>query len=930
MIKNDKSLLKYIFLIGLSDESIEEILKNKNKNISFNCLPKILSYYSYEGLNSLFKSIQENFETNFDLMNNIFPMKSDYLDIITNGDFDEIEIRKIKNTFDDYIIEINNNENIPEHIYHCFQYEFDKEDFQDLILNFGVLIFYENIIKKNINEIINKDNNTTNNTNIYSAKALILISEKPIFSLMKQTLEKIYSDFICQKFTPIHLENFIIDYINSLNTNFPSIKFNNGISINYKEIQDKILPFCDLNISYFFQIFDINDIYLISEYYFLTKSIIISSPNLEILYPIYHILMVLFFPLNFHFRSYFYKLLYPELFVEVLCGMIPCFCFIYTDVNKNDGFINENIIKRIAKEKEDILIYQIIKNNIGDNNKFNIKKNIYSFDKDKEIFNEINVENKKGKTLMENIIGDNLVYKSLINSEYSRIKKLRMNNSDFFDIDIDLKEYDLLRKNFLGMIIKFLVIEIKPLTFKLSEENKMEMCPLALENEKNEIDEQYKDFLDSPQTEIIYKNSTIKLNNLDIDYLRFQMLIDNFIKISKSDPNTLYFDEDNINNKDNDNNSEKINKNINSKYINFDEFFNYKKYMNDNLEEISDNKNILTFEQLNKYILYNKEKNEKNFGNKIKKVLFFNDDFNLNFDKYNKKILNESNNISTNNDKKNLFININDIISKNNKENLLFYYLILYEAQTFKKLFYTINTKNKKELSACYIGLYISLYILNLLTQITKESLEEQNDDNVIISIINTLFEKLFTLFTKTKCFYGKYNFITTLIYFILSSFVPLKMEYKERFIYSLQELKDVPSIIIFLLYNNNIEFNLCSINNTKSSFKEKKILYLKEKKHEHKFELEKISSNFVCVNNQCQEYMWFDLVNNDKDEKICENALNPIFKIEEILEKIKNKNSLILDCIDKWDYIYQVCILDEIYFNIRFFRDEYLDEIEY
>ena len=38
------------------------------------------------------------------------------------------------------------------------------------------------------------------------------------------------------------------------------------------------------------------------------------------------------------------------------------------------------------------------------------------------------------------------------------------------------------------MIIKFLVIKIKPLTFKLSEDDKMEICPLALENEKNEID----------------------------------------------------------------------------------------------------------------------------------------------------------------------------------------------------------------------------------------------------------------------------------------------------------------------------------------------------------------------------------------------------------------------------------------------------------
>jgi len=75
---------------------------------------------------------------------------------------------------------------------------------------------------------------------------------------------------------------------------------------------------------------------------------------------------------------------------------------------------------------------------------------------------------------------------------------------------------------------------------------------------------------------------------------------------------------------------------------------------------------------------------------------------------------------------------------------------------------------------------------------------------------------------------------------------------------------------------------------------------------------------------------MWFDLVNSEKEEKICENALNPICKIEEILEKIEEKNSLILPEIYDWDYIYQVCILDDIYFNNRFFMDDYLDEIEY
>ena len=52
--------------------------------------------------------------------------------------------------------------------------------------------------------------------NIYTGKALVLISEKPIFSLMKQILEKIYSDIISQKFTPFHLEPFFINFINSI------------------------------------------------------------------------------------------------------------------------------------------------------------------------------------------------------------------------------------------------------------------------------------------------------------------------------------------------------------------------------------------------------------------------------------------------------------------------------------------------------------------------------------------------------------------------------------------------------------------------------------------------------------------------------------------------------------------------------------------
>ena len=61
MIKKEKSLLKYIFLVGLSDKIKEDILENFNESFPFNDLPKVLSYYSIEGINSIFNSIKENF-----------------------------------------------------------------------------------------------------------------------------------------------------------------------------------------------------------------------------------------------------------------------------------------------------------------------------------------------------------------------------------------------------------------------------------------------------------------------------------------------------------------------------------------------------------------------------------------------------------------------------------------------------------------------------------------------------------------------------------------------------------------------------------------------------------------------------------------------------------------------------------------------------
>ena len=54
MIKNDNSLLKYLFLLGLPEKTKVQILEDIDNNASNSYLPEILSYYSSEGINSIF------------------------------------------------------------------------------------------------------------------------------------------------------------------------------------------------------------------------------------------------------------------------------------------------------------------------------------------------------------------------------------------------------------------------------------------------------------------------------------------------------------------------------------------------------------------------------------------------------------------------------------------------------------------------------------------------------------------------------------------------------------------------------------------------------------------------------------------------------------------------------------------------------------
>ena len=461
----------------------------------------------------------------------------------------------------------------------------------------------------------------------------------------------------------------------------------------------------------------------------------------------------------------------------------------------------------------------------------------------------------------------------------------------------------------MGLVIKFFVINIEPLTFKVNDLDKLEIDEIILnkDDKKNKMN----DFINSAQSDLIYKNDIIKNNIYEIGQIKTIILLDYFIKISKTDKNRLYFE---INDKE-----QKKNK----KEIDFEELFNYIKILDNDKEQVNKLKNevnnfykIIPFSELKKYISIKEDKISNLFGKELNSAIFYNENFKLDFEKLNE----EKDNLDFDNDQ--LFFNLNDIISINNKENIKYYYFILYEAEIFEKLFDKINTDNRKEYAACYIGLFVSLYILNLLTKLSE-------NDNIIEENINSLFDKLFELFTKTTCFYGKYNFITTLIYLILTSNQSLKQEYIERFIYSLKELKNVPSIIIFLLYNNSIEFNLYN-NDTQEEYKENKINYLKKIPHIHSYDINSLGNDFRCVDKDCENILQFEIQSNAQTQKSIEYAINPKYLIKEILDKIEEKNSLIIPEICNMYYIQHVSMLDEIYFKILFFRDDYIDELDY
>ena len=303
---------------------------------------------------------------------------------------------------------------------------------------------------------------------------------------------------------------------------------------------------------------------------------------------------------------------------------------------------------------------------------------------------------------------------------------------------------------------------------------------------------------------------------------------------------------------------------------------------------------------------------------------------------------------------------------QNNESYEKYYKSTLDEAEIFYDLFITqiIVSENRMQLASCAIGLFISIYIIYLLSQISNSD----PNNKKILDIIYKYQEKLFELFKKTDGYYGKYDFLITLLFEIVSSKYN-NNKYTDLLIQKLEDQKILPSIIIILMYNHKISLNFRTIklyieqsnrinkninkleqranlnflgnNEENTKIKKLKTILIKKfekvrtieeisiynierEKHEHNYNImDGINDDYNCENKNCPIILNFSIQKNKDDNKDICLLLNPRYIIIKLLKKILENNSLFIYPYEDElnEDINQIAMLDELYFQIGFFK---------
>ena len=397
-----------------------------------------------------------------------------------------------------------------------------------------------------------------------------------------------------------------------------------------------------------------------------------------------------------------------------------------------------------------------------------------------------------------------------------------------------------------------------------------------------------------PSFEVIYKNNAKLNDNLN----KTRNALDELIKITKSDKNRIYFNLEVIDKYKNDKN------NI---------------YDIDNLFNLNYERKI-RYHYLN---IYNRFRLRNPNESKYFKIITENNEdfikyknFRLNFDIF----LNNNNN----NDNNDLINHINKIEEQSKYINL--YYsdkIIYYEIENFYGFLKTNNIefKNKKEVIIVDIGLMISLICINKCN--SKNLNDSYNIDYLFISFYN--------LFLKEKKIFTKFSFLLSLMFKIIISNDKLNKKYKQIFINELKIDNILPTISIYLLYNNNINFFDKEIYENKIDLKFNIEFIEKIEQNGHNFDLiNNINDNYECKDiikgEKCKEILLYKIKIKNEKEKIIP-ILSPLYSFKRLINFIlKNKNMYCNDLNEfygEWKFDLQlIALYYKLYYDIILFPE--------
>lgn len=330
----------------------------------------------------------------------------------------------------------------------------------------------------------------------------------------------------------ISIETLIINYFNSTtkapyNNVMNHYIFDNNIT--YNITNDYFLGVCDLNIFLFFSIFDLNSFLFMAENFFIGNTFLISSNDLEILYPIFGFLMTLIHPLNITDNTYFYKMICPlkEIY-NLLRISIPSILTVYTDE------VPDNFIRNLCLTKGNLIYISIIK----EANTYTVNKKLFYTKIDNIEPPEVEINNfpkipKMAKIIRKfNNINETL---GLVREQiryYKSPKFVGIENKSIFTY----ADFSEIRKRMNGIMIG-LFNKIIEKSFFTYDDNQITIEVII----KKMIDDTPIEFEPSKLFEILYKTG-ISVNNVNLKTMKEKMLLDEMIKTYELEPNRLFFD----------------------------------------------------------------------------------------------------------------------------------------------------------------------------------------------------------------------------------------------------------------------------------------------------------------------------------------------------------------------------------------------------